>query len=113
MAAFFLRKKSTIISTNLGMSQLADIYSERVLSRISSNYTLISLAGSETRNNGGDKITVPAVILERKIVRMLQLSHYADLKRIIAAVGGKARRITAIIPFLYESRQHSPKTLAR
>ena len=32
--------------------------------------------------------------------------HYADLKRIIAAVGCKARRITAIIPFLYESRQH-------
>ena len=32
--------------------------------------------------------------------------HYADLKRIIAAGGGKARRITAIIPFLYESRQH-------
>ena len=32
--------------------------------------------------------------------------HYADLKRIIAAVGGKARRIRAIIPFLYESRQH-------
>ena len=32
--------------------------------------------------------------------------HYADLKRIIAAVGGKARGITAIIPFLYESRQH-------
>ena len=32
--------------------------------------------------------------------------HYADLKRIIDAVGGKARRITAIIPFLYESRQH-------
>ncbi len=32
--------------------------------------------------------------------------HYADMKRIIAAVGGKARRITAIIPFLYESRQH-------
>ena len=32
--------------------------------------------------------------------------HFADLKRIIAAVGGKARRITAIVPFLYESRQH-------
>ncbi len=32
--------------------------------------------------------------------------HYQDLKRIIAAVGGKARRITVIIPFLYESRQH-------
>lgn len=32
--------------------------------------------------------------------------HYADLKRIIAAVEGKAKRITVIIPFLYESRQH-------
>ena len=32
--------------------------------------------------------------------------HYADLKRVIAAVGGKAKRITVIMPFLYESRQH-------
>ena len=32
--------------------------------------------------------------------------HYQDLKRIIAAVGGKARRITVIMPLLYESRQH-------
>ncbi len=32
--------------------------------------------------------------------------HYQDLKRIIAAVGGKARRITVIMPFLYEGRQH-------
>lgn len=32
--------------------------------------------------------------------------HYQDLKRIIAAVGGKARRITVVMPFLYESRQH-------
>lgn len=32
--------------------------------------------------------------------------HYADIKRIIAAAGGKARRITVIMPFLYESRQH-------
>lgn len=36
--------------------------------------------------------------------------HYSDLKRIIAAVGGKARRITAIVPFLYESRQHKRTT---
>ena len=36
--------------------------------------------------------------------------HYADLKRIIAAVGGKAKRITVIIPFLYESRQHKRTT---
>ena len=32
--------------------------------------------------------------------------HYQDLKRVISAVGGKARRITVIMPFLYESRQH-------
>ncbi len=32
--------------------------------------------------------------------------HFQNLKRIIAAVGGKARRITVIMPFLYESRQH-------
>ena len=36
--------------------------------------------------------------------------HFSDLKRIIAAVGGKARRITVIIPFLYESRQHKRTT---
>lgn len=32
--------------------------------------------------------------------------HYQDLKRIISAVTGKARRINVIMPFLYESRQH-------
>ena len=36
--------------------------------------------------------------------------HYQDLKRIIAAIGGKARRITVIMPFLYESRQHRRTT---
>lgn len=36
--------------------------------------------------------------------------HYQDLKRIIAAVGGKARRITVIMPYLYESRQHKRST---
>lgn len=32
--------------------------------------------------------------------------HYNDLKRVIAAIGGKSNRITVIMPFLYESRQH-------
>ncbi len=32
--------------------------------------------------------------------------HYADLKRIIAAIGGKAKRITVIMAMLYEGRQH-------
>ena len=32
--------------------------------------------------------------------------HFQNLKRVIAAVGGKARRLNVIMPFLYESRQH-------
>ena len=32
--------------------------------------------------------------------------HFADLKRIIGAIGGKARRINVIMPMLYEGRQH-------
>ena len=32
--------------------------------------------------------------------------HFCDLKRVIAAIEGKAHRITVIMPFLYESRQH-------
>ena len=32
--------------------------------------------------------------------------HYQDLKRVISATNGKARRINVIMPFLYESRQH-------
>lgn len=38
--------------------------------------------------------------------RMSPDDHFNDLKRIIAAIGGKARRISVIMPFLYESRQH-------
>jgi len=41
-----------------------------------------------------------------KEVPMSPDDHYADLKRIIAAAGGKARRITVIMPMLYEGRQH-------
>ncbi|MCD7819644.1 MAG: ribose-phosphate pyrophosphokinase [Lachnospiraceae bacterium] len=37
--------------------------------------------------------------------RMSPDDHYQDLKRIIAAIGGKARRVNVIMPFLYESRQ--------
>ena len=32
--------------------------------------------------------------------------HYSDLKRVIAAIGGKCNKLTVIMPFLYESRQH-------
>lgn len=38
--------------------------------------------------------------------RMSPDDHYQDLKRVIAACNGKAKRITVIMPFLYESRQH-------
>lgn len=36
--------------------------------------------------------------------------HFQDLKRVIAALGGKARRITVIMPMLYEGRQHRRTT---
>ncbi|MCR5777245.1 MAG: ribose-phosphate pyrophosphokinase [Lachnospiraceae bacterium] len=32
--------------------------------------------------------------------------HFQDLKRVIAATAGKAHRVTVIMPFMYESRQH-------
>ncbi len=32
--------------------------------------------------------------------------HYADLKRVISAISGKAKRITILVPMLYEGRQH-------
>lgn len=36
--------------------------------------------------------------------------HFQNLKRVIAAVGGKGRRLNVIMPFLYESRQHKRNT---
>ncbi len=44
-----LRKKSTIISTNLDLAQLRDVYSDRVASRILSKYTYIRLYGDDIR----------------------------------------------------------------
>lgn len=44
-----LRKKSTIISTNLTLGNFMDRYSERVFSRVSSNYTMIKLIGNDIR----------------------------------------------------------------
>ena len=41
-----------------------------------------------------------------QIVPMSPDDHFQDLKRVIAAFGGKARRITVIMPMLYEGRQH-------
>ncbi len=44
--------------------------------------------------------------LSGNINHMSPDDHYQDVKRIIAACGGKAKRINVIMPFLYESRQH-------
>lgn len=44
-----LRQKSTIISTNLNLNQMVDMYSERTWSRISSDYTLIKLFCDDIR----------------------------------------------------------------
>lgn len=44
-----LRKKASIISTNLSLEELRDRYSDRVFSRITSNYTLCKLTGPDVR----------------------------------------------------------------
>ena len=43
--------------------------------------------------------------LRGKVNHMSPDDHFIDLERVIAAVGGKARRINVIMPYLYESRQ--------
>ena len=44
--------------------------------------------------------------LTGQINHMSPDDHFQNLKRVIAAIGGKARRVSVIMPFLYESRQH-------
>ena len=44
-----LRRKSTIISTNLSLESIVSIYSERTFSRITSNYTMLKLTGDDIR----------------------------------------------------------------
>ncbi len=45
-----IRQKATIISTNLGLEELRDRYSDRVFSRITSNYSLCKLSGPDIRS---------------------------------------------------------------
>ena len=44
-----LHRKSTIISTNLSLESLADLYTERSFSRITSSYTLLKMIGDDIR----------------------------------------------------------------
>ena len=44
-----LNRKATIISTNLSLDALVEIYSERIFSRITSNYTMLKLTGDDIR----------------------------------------------------------------
>lgn len=44
-----LRQKSTLISTNLALEDLKNIYSERIFSRITSSYTVLRLTGDDIR----------------------------------------------------------------
>lgn len=44
-----LHQKSTIISTNLSLETLADLYTERSFSRITSSYTLLKMIGDDIR----------------------------------------------------------------
>lgn len=45
----FLRKKSTMISTNLSLGKISETYSERTFSRLSGNYKLVKLIGEDIR----------------------------------------------------------------
>ncbi|MGN1266971.1 MAG: ATP-binding protein [Dorea sp.] len=60
-----LRRKSTIISTNLALENIKSIYSERIFSRISSNYSMLRLTGDDIRiqkkllNLGGTNDVTP------------------------------------------------------
>ncbi len=44
-----LRKRSTIITTNLSLEQLQNTYSDRIFSRVTSNYRLLKLSGQDIR----------------------------------------------------------------
>ena len=44
-----MRQKATIISTNLALEDFSEIYSERIFSRISSNYTMLKMIGDDIR----------------------------------------------------------------
>jgi DNA replication protein len=44
-----MRRKPTIISTNLALEDFSEIYSERIFSRISSNYTMLKMIGDDIR----------------------------------------------------------------
>ncbi|MDE7238523.1 MAG: DNA replication protein DnaC, partial [Lachnospiraceae bacterium] len=44
-----IRKKATVISTNLSLQELTDRYSERIFSRIMSNYEVCKLSGPDIR----------------------------------------------------------------
>ena len=44
-----MRRKSTIISTNLKLENFSDTYSERTFSRIASNYRMVKLEGKDIR----------------------------------------------------------------
>ena len=57
-------------------------------------YILVDVINSSVEYNLGGRM-----------VPMSPDEHFADVKRIIAASAGKARRINVIMPFLYESRQ--------
>lgn len=42
---------------------------------------------------------------QRRIHHMMPDEHYQDLKRIISAIAGHAKRVSIVMPFLYQSRQ--------
>lgn len=55
-----IRKKATIITTNLSLGELRDRYSDRIFSRITSNYTVCKLIGPDIRMKKKTKAMPPS-----------------------------------------------------
>ncbi len=128
--------KSTVESYNLGKLSVMTLsggeeFSERVnyyLKQFSGDAALDTflIPAKGTRFGTGEaKVTISESIRSHDIyiiadvfnygvtykmygqnVPMSPDDHFQDLKRIISAIGGKAKRITVIMPMLYEGRQH-------
>ena len=83
---------------------------EPILSRFSSGEGKATLKKTV---RGADMFIIVDVVNHNETYKMFENEnhyspddHYQDLKRVIAAANGKAKRINVIMPFMYESRQH-------
>ncbi len=102
---------------------------DRILSGWRGGEHFLSMAECPRFSSGEAKCVLPESVRDRDVYILLDVcnsaltykmygdinhmspdDHYQDLKRVIAACNGRAERITVIMPFLYEGRQHRKTT---